>query len=75
MCRQQPVSAAPPHMFCCARKDSDDNIVLIVGCRYGVPVLGTYDMTLGMHMAHIARDCLHYCSPGVPEVGVTFGLP
>jgi hypothetical protein len=39
--------------------------------RYGVPVLDTYDMTLGMHMAHIARDCLHYCSPGVPELRAT----
>jgi hypothetical protein len=59
------------HAYDLLRKERDTADMLILGCRCGVPVLDTYNMTLGVHMAHIARDCLHYCSPGVPEVGVT----
>jgi hypothetical protein len=42
---------------------------------YGVPILDTYKATISMHEGHIlfpppkntVRDCLHYCSPGIPE--------
>lgn len=42
---------------------------------YSVPILDTYQPTIAMHEGHIlyppprstVRDCLHYCSPGIPE--------
>jgi hypothetical protein len=43
-------------------------------CRYGVPLLNSYNSTVGLHLGHIfhplgqVQDCLHYCSPGIPEV-------
>ncbi|WIA09726.1 hypothetical protein OEZ85_009106 [Tetradesmus obliquus] len=41
--------------------------------RYGVPLINTYNATVALHLGHIfhplgeVQDCLHYCSPGIPE--------
>lgn len=45
-------------------------------CRFGVPIVNTYNETVKLHAGHITDrpvsgrevDCIHYCSPGVPEV-------
>jgi hypothetical protein len=45
-------------------------------CRYGIPVVPAYNMSVPLHDAHNGKvmaplgdiDCIHYCHPGVPEV-------
>lgn len=42
--------------------------------RYDVTLINTYNATVALHLGHIfhplgeVQDCLHYCSPGIPEV-------
>jgi hypothetical protein len=41
-----------------------------------VPIVNTYNETVELYMGHVTDrpiegrevDCIHYCSPGVPEV-------
>ncbi|KAF6261330.1 hypothetical protein COO60DRAFT_794147 [Scenedesmus sp. NREL 46B-D3] len=43
--------------------------------KFGVPIVNTYNETVKLHAGHITDrpvsgrevDCIHYCSPGVPE--------
>jgi hypothetical protein len=52
-------------------------------CRFKVPIVNTYNQTVGMYFGHITDrpipgrelDCGHYCSPGVPEVTVQVLCP
>jgi hypothetical protein len=43
-------------------------------CRFSIPVLPAINMTVALAEAHVGGlmnshwDCVHFCSPGVPEV-------
>jgi hypothetical protein len=45
-------------------------------CRFSIPVLPAINMTVALAEAHVGGlmnshfDCVHFCSPGVPEVGM-----
>jgi hypothetical protein len=51
-----------------------DSVSAPMHCRYGVALLNSYNTTVGLLLGHIfhplgqVQDCLHYCSPGIPEV-------
>lgn len=45
-------------------------------CRYGIPVLPAFNISVPLYdnhanipMANGKLDCMHYCHPGVPQVG------
>jgi hypothetical protein len=51
----------------------------VLGDGYSVPLIDTYKWTVPLHWGHISLpndgwDCLHYCRPGLSEVG-TDGWP
>ncbi|WIA39992.1 hypothetical protein OEZ86_013419 [Tetradesmus obliquus] len=44
--------------------------------RFSIPLLPSINMTVSLEEAHVGGamnsnfDCLHYCSPGVPEMWI-----
>lgn len=44
-------------------------------CRYDIPVVPAFNVSVALSDTHVGKvmspeiDCLHYCSPGLPEVG------
>jgi len=46
-----------------------------VSCRYDIPVVPAFNVSVALSDTHVGKvmspeiDCLHYCSPGLPEVG------
>lgn len=46
--------------------------------QYGIPTFSEFDVSVPLHSNHVGiansprTDCLHYCHPGVPEMGMWF---